>query len=131
MRYLISLDQFSLTLPTVCRMDTAAAGGQGWVPENPLWGHCAVAALLVQALYGGDLLRVSLLETEFAASQSHYFNLLPQGTWYDATEGQFAGRLQTKSLRASLRDRAYVIGGADTASRYALLKFRFLSAASR
>ena len=116
-------------LPKVCAKDTAAGGGKGWTPDNPLWGHCAVVSLIVQDLFGGDLLRVSLEGTEFAEGRSHYFNRLPDGRVVDLTEAQFQGRLPAElAATAVVRDRDYVIGGADTRERYERLRERLQQA---
>lgn len=124
----LTLQEFQKTLQFVCAVDTAAAGGEGWTQENPTWGHCAVASLVAQNFFGGELLRISLDGTDFAASRSHYFNRLPDGTLFDATEAQFQGRLTTTTLPAEKRTREYVLEGADTRERYAILAFRFARA---
>ncbi len=119
----ITLEQFQELLPSICAQDTAAADGKGWTPENPTFGHCAVASLIVQDLFGGELMRVSLEDTEFSESKSHYFNCLPGGTLLDITLAQFQGQLP-RNLPAKERTREYVLGGADTKERYERLKAR-------
>lgn len=119
----ITLSEFRKLLPELCTKETAAGDGKGWTPENPTHGHCAVASLIVQDLFGGDLLRVSLEGTEFAEYRSHYFNRLPDGAVVDVTEDQFCGRLPNElAATAAVKDREYVIGGADTGKRYEQLK---------
>lgn len=86
-----------------------------WSPENPALGQCAVTALVVQDIYGGDLLRV------VNEGVSHYFNRLPNGVELDLTRGQFATWEPTK---AEIRDRAYVLSFPATAQRYSLLRDR-------
>lgn len=125
----ISLNRFLEILPSVCSAETAAGQGAGWTPENPLWGHCAVASLLVQRLFGGKLLRVDLNGTAFSAMRSHYYNELPTGNLVDATEPQFEGRLNPFAIRCEERDRESVIAGADTRARYAKLAVKFMVAA--
>lgn len=71
--------------------DTSLDEG-GWTPENPTWGHCAVAALAVHTVVGGELLRYDLAGTPFAGMRSHYRNRLPDGRIVDFTEAQFQGR---------------------------------------
>src|SRR5262245_61020363 len=34
-----------------------SASPDGWTKKNPLWGHCAVVAAIVQKMHGGELLR--------------------------------------------------------------------------
>lgn len=124
----ITLEGFRTLLPSLCAADTAASGGKGWTKENPTWGHCAVASLLAQREFGGELLRISLEGTAFAAGGSHYFNRFPDGRTADLTETQFGGRLAMEAIPFGTRTREYVIGGADTRSRYAKLAFRFAAA---
>lgn len=112
-------------VPLACDKSTAAASGEGWSEDNPTWGHCAVASLLVQRLVGGELLRISLEGTEFADSRSHYYNRLPDGSLLDLTEDQFAGRLNTTSLPYEVRSRDYVLNGGNTRSRYAMFADSF------
>ncbi len=127
----ISRESFAELFPTLCAHDTAAGGGKGWTPDNPTWGHCAVASLLAQREFGGELLRISLARTEFAEGGSHYFNRFPDGDVCDVTKAQFGGRLRWADISpAETRTRAYVIGGADTRVRYAKIAFRFAAATS-
>lgn len=127
----MTLEEFNKLVPSLCRKETAAGGGQGWTPDNPTWGHCAVVSLLAQNLFGGTLLRVSLEGTEFAEARSHYYNLPHAIGYTDFTEAQFRGRLQTSTLaeNAEERTREYVINGADTKERYAKLALRFIDTA--
>lgn len=125
-----SFGQFSKAVPEVCAIDTAAAGGNGWQPSNPTWGHCAVVALWAQNFYGGGLVRVDLVGTPFANQQSHYYNdtsspLIGESA-IDLTSGQFGGALNPLSLPYEHRPRAHVISGADTCKRYALFGVRLL-----
>lgn len=80
-----------------CSRETSS-DEDGWRHENPTWGHCAVAALLTQAVLGGTLLRYDLSGTPFAAMRSHYRNRLPDGTVEDFTEEQFAGGITFADL---------------------------------
>mgnify|MGYP001575076897 CR=1 FL=1 len=123
-----SFGQFSKAIPEVCAKGTAAADGKGWTRDNPTWGHCAVVALWVQNFYGGDLLRVSLEGTEFAEARSHYYNRTATtgGIREDFTTEQFQRRLFPGDLPFSVKDRAYVIGSADTRKRYAFFGVRLL-----
>ena len=65
---------------------------KNWSSKNPLHGHCAVVALLVQEKFGGKFLRASLLEIGgYDGMGSHYWNLLPNGAQVDLTACQFKG----------------------------------------
>ena len=123
----ITVQEFGEMLKSVCAPDTAAGGGKGWTPENPTFGHCAVASLVVQDLFGGELLRVSLEGTEFSEGRSHYFNRLPSGEIVDLTLAQFQGRLPA-NLPAQERTREYVLSAPDTDNRYRILWERLADA---
>jgi hypothetical protein len=91
-----------------------------WTPENPTRGQCAVTALLIRELLGGDLMRTTV------KGESHYFNRLPNGTWLDLTLGQFDGDFYDDS--PEVRDVAYVLSFPETAHRFGLLRRRALEA---
>jgi hypothetical protein len=93
-----------------------SADPTGWTPNNPAWGQCAVTALVVQDLLGGDLLRAR------AGSVSHYWNLLADGSEVDLTRDQFP--FSTVLLGREVRDRAYVLSFPATVWRYELLRER-------
>lgn len=53
-----------------------------WTPENPTFGQCAVTALLINDLFGGEIVS----NTKY----HHYFNILEDGTEIDLTREQWA-----------------------------------------
>lgn len=74
-----------------CSSETSADSDK-WTKKNPLHGHCAVVALLVQENFGGEFLRASLLDMKgYEQMQSHYWNRLRNGSEVDLTAGQFRG----------------------------------------
>ena len=86
-----ALREYMDLLVKVCSKETSA-DPDNWTPENPLHGHCAVVALLVQKNFGGQLLRASLLEVKgYEQMSSHYWNFLPNGAEVDLTASQFKG----------------------------------------
>jgi hypothetical protein len=86
-----------------------------WWPEQPSRGQCAVTALVIQELVGGELLRA------VTSGVSHYWNRLPDGTEVDLTRDQFdvfdPGDVQ-------VRTREYALSYAATADRYEILRER-------
>jgi len=72
----INAYEFAQVLIRICDKETSA-DPENWSPDNPLWGHCAVASLLAQDVFGGDLVRASLEGTPFATMRSHYWNRFP------------------------------------------------------
>ena len=91
----------------------------GWSEHNTAWGQCAVSALIVQDLLGGDLLvgKVNGIE--------HYWNELPDGRQLDLTKHQFR---RIASLNGPTHvSREYVLSFPDTCSRYDRLRRRVLA----
>ena len=73
----------------------------GWSPENPAWGHCDITALLINDIFGGDL----VLGEVFAGAEQqgyHWWNRLDSDLDVDLTRSQFrSGQLvvETKVMR--------------------------------
>lgn len=85
-----------------------------WSEENPAWGQCAVTALIIQDILGGDLLRSTV------QGCSHYWNRLPDGAHVDLTWEQF----ESTAIKSDVieRDREYVLSFPETVERYARLR---------
>lgn len=116
--------EFIAKLKSIAQADTSA-DPDGWTPENPLWGHCAVVSLLIQDLYGGDLVRGSLKEhPKYGYLRSHYWNRI-DGKDIDFTKEQYPD-LSYSELQAEVRSRESVLEHPDTVRRYELLKARAL-----
>ena len=56
-----------------------------WSKDNPARGQCAVTALVVQDLLGGEIIKVDVMED----NDAHFFNQLPNGDIVDYTRSQF------------------------------------------
>ncbi|MGI8310980.1 YunG family protein [Saccharopolyspora hattusasensis] len=69
-----------------CSPDDLARAG--WQPDNPAWGHCDITALIVNDIFGGDLM---VGEVHFDGEQHgfHWWNRLPTGVELDLTREQF------------------------------------------
>lgn len=120
----MTLEDFSKIVVEICVRDTSA-DPEHWSAENPMWGHCAVVALLAQDQFGGTLIRQSLKNiTGLEYLHSHYSNRLVNDTEVDFTLEQFSGKLPT-SLPREERDRDRVLSHPDTQRRYTLLRGRF------
>ncbi|MDO8574807.1 MAG: hypothetical protein Q7R61_00820 [bacterium] len=119
----VTPEQFKELLPSICDKETSS-DPDNWTPENPLWGHCAVVSLVAQNLFGGELLRGSLMEVPgFEHMRSHYWNKLADRSVEDFTKPQF-GEKYPEGLKAEAKDRFYVLSFPATAKRYKLLAFR-------
>lgn len=93
--------------------DTSVDGE--WSPERASRGQCAVTALLIQDVYGGQLIRATVGDV------SHYWNLLPGGEEIDLTRSQFDS---FDPVNPEIRERAFLLADAHTAARYRLLAER-------
>lgn len=60
-----------------------------WSPANPARGQCAVTALLVRELLGGEILVANVLR-DGRRVERHAWNRLPSGLSLDLTRDQFA-----------------------------------------
>jgi hypothetical protein len=116
-------EHFRSYIRKVASKDTSA-DPDGWTTDNPLWGHCAVVALLAQDYFEGEIIRGSLADTEkYAYLRSHFWNGLPEGE-FDFTSVQYPD-LSFKDLVGEVRERARVLEHPETETRYMLLKERF------
>lgn len=92
---------------------------QQWTAENPSFGHCAVAALIAQDFFGGEII---------GCSHHHHYWLRWNGMDIDFTRGQFPSGtkfcIDSRPTREELLD-APRAKKAKTRERYELLKERF------
>jgi hypothetical protein len=61
-----------------------------WSTDNPGRGQCAVTALVVQDLLGGELLLAEVLNADGTRQGLHYWNRLAGGVEVDLTRDQFS-----------------------------------------
>lgn len=89
-----------------------------WSYYNPALGQCAVTALVLQDILGGELRRL-----ELPAGGGHYYNFWSAyDALVDLTAEQFFFDLDYSG--GCLRDRGYVLKFPETNERYQLLKAR-------
>lgn len=93
----------------------AETSAGGYSPETPSTGQCAVTSLILQDIFGGDLVRFINMGI------SHYFNRLPDGSEVDLTRDQFP---IWDPETAVIRERAYLESSEWTVKRYQILKSR-------
>lgn len=93
-----------------------SADPEHWTTDNPALGQCAVSALIIQDLLGGQLLRTEINHV------SYYWNTLMNGQQVDVTIQQF-GKIWARG-EIKVRDREYVLSFPDTVLRYEMLKKR-------
>jgi hypothetical protein len=107
------LERASEALAQSWSRDTSAEP-EVWSEQTPSRGQCAVTALVVQDLFGGELLRCDAEHT------SHYWNRLPSGHEVDLTRHQFGPDFKPEFVEK--RSRAYVLSFPDTIARYSKLR---------
>lgn len=111
----MNINEISDALKSVYAKDTCYHGCKDkWSPENPTAGHCAVAALIIQELFGGEINKTTVERT------THYFNILLDGTFFDATEEQFYPGVPTYEKYVPV-DRNKLLKNKDVKERYTLL----------
>lgn len=69
-----------------CSPDDLARAG--WHPDNPAWGHCDITALIVNDLFGGDLM-IGEVHAGDERHGFHWWNRLKSGLELDLTREQF------------------------------------------
>ncbi|MBI5003919.1 hypothetical protein HZC00_02405 [Candidatus Kaiserbacteria bacterium] len=125
----IDLDTFESIIHGICVHDTSA-DPVGWSEESPLWGHCAVIALLIQEVYGGTIYRQSLKGIEgFEHFGSHYSNVLHGGLEADFALGFLSGKLDMQAKRVWPRER--ILNFPGNREGYEKFKNRFIVAVIR
>lgn len=60
-----------------------------WQPDNPACGHCDITALIVNDVFGGDLMVGEVYLPDGAQRGFHWWNRLPSGVELDLTREQF------------------------------------------
>lgn len=111
------LDALARALGEAWCAETSAS--PDWTPANPALGQCAVTALIVQDIMGGELSR------GVVAGVSHYWNVVG-GREVDLTHQQFA---EYRVTEVAQRERSYVLSFTDTARRYRVLRRRLTTVA--
>jgi len=87
-----------------------------WKPTVPALNQCAVAALVVQDMCGGTILRAPMSDGD-----GHYYNAI-NGEHVDPTESQLEHIDATVDFgKASPRTRQYILSYPDTMRRYSIL----------
>jgi hypothetical protein len=61
----------------------------GWRPGNPAWGHCDITALVINDIFGGDLVVGDVQGPDSEQHGFHWWNRLPGGAELDLTREQF------------------------------------------
>ena len=113
---------------TKCWDEKTSSDPEDWTSENPAWGQCAVAALIVNDYLGGEIVWAEAKLPD-GRSISHYFNQI-EGKEIDLTRRQFPDGtvippgVEKKKQYASTREYVLLAPGSTTKARYEILKER-------
>ena len=99
-----------------CKETAHPAYQKIWSEDNPSAGQCAVTALVVQDLYGGDIYSCKV------GRNSHFINIIADKI-VDMTADQFGGAANIQYVSGSfkLRTRESLLKNKDVAARYHIL----------
>lgn len=103
---------------------------QNPIKENgPASGQCCVSSMIIQDLFGGELLRAEMSTFDALTNGRdetivHYWNELPGGVWVDSTRSQFTPNWVPISL--VIRPKEYLWKFEDTMNRYEILRDRVM-----
>ncbi len=87
-----TLDGLEAAIRAAWSLDTCdPSDAAEWTPANPARGQCAVTALVVHDLLGGQLLEAEVHHADGSARGFHYWNRLA-GLDVDLTSDQFTDR---------------------------------------
>jgi hypothetical protein len=89
----------------------------GWAADNPTRGQCNATALLLEELFGGEILKTPLPEGD------HFYNRI-NGQRLDLTDSQFEAPITYADL---LSNRQEALSG-TTSAKYEALKGAFRAA---
>ena len=121
-----SLEQIKQALRASWNAETGYAGAGVWTEDNPARGQCVTSSLVVQDYLGGDIVRYAVLGD--GIDETHYFNVLDDGTVVDTTGDQYTVpvTMTLKPINAAVHKtvRAKCLADDETRYRYEMLKTR-------
>lgn len=122
----LSIQEISLALQQSWNAQTGYAGVGIWTRDNPARGQCVTSSLVVQDYLGGDIVRYAV--NGDSIDETHYFNVLDDGTTIDTTGHQYTVPVVMTPKPIVLNDfssaRAKLLADKETSYRYGLLKMR-------
>jgi hypothetical protein len=82
-----TLTEIEAAIRSCWSLDTADPE-DGWTPDNPSRGQCDVTCLVVNDIFGGDILAADVFR-DGERVEAHMWNRLPGGLELDLTREQF------------------------------------------
>jgi len=87
----VSLEQASKAVERSWSIETCdPVDAADWSLNNPARGQCGSTALVMNDLFGGELLVAEVLRSDHSRQGFHYWNRLPDGHEIDLTRHQFS-----------------------------------------
>ena len=100
-----------------CKETAHPSYQKDWTEENPAYGQCAVTALIMQEILGGDIYECTVNR------KRHFYNVTSDGKIYDFTQEQFGGAFIVYD-NIKERTRESLLKVTNVKERYELLKSR-------
>jgi len=103
-----------------------SSDSDNWTEDNPAWGQCAITTVLIQEMFGGEILHSFVYSK--GKDYSHYYNVLPDNSIIDITAIQFDKRAYFDSYdepNPNIDIKNYILSYPETLERYKLLVSRF------
>ena len=123
----LSLSHFTKVLQKSWSATTSYESDKDWSSANPARGQCVVSSLVVQDYLGGEIVRYAV--TGEGIDETHYFNVLEDGTVLDTTRSQYKDKRVSmiekpidlkKNGFGSVRERC--LADKETSYRYGILE---------
>lgn len=116
-------EELQVLLRKSCWSRDTSFDPEHWTPENPAWYQCGPTALLVQHLYGGEILggEAIIRNPECIHKRvNHFWNRLPNDKEIDLTREQFPAWTRITEGKPISRSPFFKIP--SVRQKYALLK---------
>lgn len=119
-----ALTQLTKALHQAWDDETGYARSGVWTSGNPARGQCVTSSLVVQDYFGGDIVRYEVKGIDI--DETHYFNILDDGTIIDTTGSQYKIPVNMRPKPVNLGEyptlRDKCLADEETRARYYLLK---------
>lgn len=116
---MLEIDKLKLALQKSFSKETSQGKGE-WLENNPVYGHCALASLIVQDWLGGEIAPVWANTPD--GRQIKHFNNLIGGITIDATVAQFPQGTEFIKREFGGDVRQELLKHKDTQEKYLILK---------
>jgi hypothetical protein len=95
-----NLQQLTVALHSAWSANTGYVDASAWNNDNPARGQCVTSSLIVQDFFGGDIVRYAVKAR--GIDETHYANILEDGTVIDMTRSQYEGEVTLMEIPINL-----------------------------